>query len=118
MSYHQYHDRKKLKWQGFYLSEHTRDLTNQEHERAFIWPQKPAMTQEEINQVLSQAKMKNSAVTIQIEEMNEENLYPADIIGKIQGYDELGFYIANQRIEYDKIRNVEFHHSKKWSDLD
>ncbi|MGX7162280.1 hypothetical protein [Enterococcus massiliensis] len=117
MSLHEYHDRKKLKWQGFYLSEHTNQLAQEKKERSFIWPAKEVMTKNEIDHVLYEARLKGRMIAIQKEEINEEGLYSADIIGKIQGYDELGIYLADQKIDYDEIRHVAFHQQKKWSDL-
>lgn len=117
MSLHVYHDRKKLKWQGFMLSEHNAMMAKDEKERKFIWPAKELMTKEEIDRILYEAKLKNKAVAIQKEEMNEEGLYSPDVTGKIQGYDELGVFISGQKVDYDEIRSVEFFEEKKWSDL-
>lgn len=117
MSLHVYHDRKKLKWQGFMLSEHNAMMAKDEKERKFIWPAKELMTKEEIDRVLYEAKIKNKSVAIQKEEVDEEGLYSPDVIGKIQGFDELGIYVNGQKVDYDEIRNVEFHEQKKWSAL-
>ncbi|MGX7133070.1 hypothetical protein [Enterococcus songbeiensis] len=118
MSLHVYHDRKKLKWQGFMLSEHNAMMAKDEKERKFIWPAKELMTKEEIDRTLYEAKLKNKAVAIQKEEMDTNGLYSADIVGKIQGYDELGIYISGQKVDFDEIRSVEFFVEKKWSALD
>ena len=41
-----YEDRKKLKWQGFFLSEHTTEI-EEEPTRTFDCPPKPSLTTEE-----------------------------------------------------------------------
>lgn len=115
---HPYQDRKKLKWNGFYLSEHTSQLAAEKKERRYTWPAKPAMTTEEIGQLLTEARIKDQSVALQKEEMDVEGHYPPDVVGKIQGYDELGIYIAGEKIHYDEIRSVALHKTKKWSALD
>lgn len=114
-----YEDRKKLKWQGFFLSEHTTEI-EEEPTRKFDCPPKPSLTTEEINQCLFEAMKKNLTVAIQREEVNEEGGYPPDIIGKISVYDPLGIYLTGEtteKIHYDEIRHVAFYEEKKWFDL-
>lgn len=118
MSLHAYQDRKRLKWDnGFMISEHTAMMAKDKKEREFKWPAKEIMTKEEIDRTLYEAKLKNKSVAIQKEEINEEGLYSADIVGKIQGYDELCVFVGGQKIDFDEIRSVEFFEEKKWSDL-
>lgn len=114
---HEYNDRKKLKWNGFYLSEHTRQLADQAVNEAFVQAAKPSLTMEEIDRILYEAILRDRSIAIQKEEVDEEGHYPPDIVGKIQGHDELGIYINGEKIHYDEIRNVEFHTFQKWSEL-
>jgi hypothetical protein len=119
MSYilNKYQDRKLLKWMGFYLSEHTSTIEKEKTERSFVWSQKPQMTTEEIRSLLEQARLTGRTVIVQLEEMNQEGLYPPDVSGPILGYDELGIFIGNQKVHYDEIRHVAIDQFKKWSDL-
>ncbi|WP_430609073.1 hypothetical protein [Enterococcus sp. DIV0876] len=114
-----YEDRKKLKWQGFFLSEHTTEIDT-ETQRQFHCPPKEALSSEEINQCLFEAMKKNRAVAIQREEVDQEGHYPPDITGKISGYDSLGIYLSGESVEkihYDEIRHVAFFEDKKWFDV-
>lgn len=113
-----YQDRKLLKWNGFYLSEHTRQLAVSKAKKVHIWPAKIAMDKRRIDQILYEAQLKDRWIAIQKEEVDEEGRYFPDIIGKIQGYDELGIYLANQKVDYDEIRNVAFTTVPKWSELE
>lgn len=113
-----YEDRKKLKWQGFFLSELTTEVGQDERQRHFVWPAKPAMTSEEINEVLTLARIKSRAVAIQCEEVNEDGLYPPDVVGMIQSYDSLGIYIDGRKVHYDEIRHISFFEETKWFALD
>lgn len=114
---HPYQDRKKLKWNGFYLSEHTSQLAKEKKEQAVLWPQKPLMMQGEINQILATALTKNQPITLQKEELDQEGHYLPDIVGVIQAYDELGLFIAGEKVHYDEIRHVALGRAVKWSDL-
>ena len=113
-----YQDRKLLKWNGFFLSEHTKQLSEEKTEANFIVPEKELMTSDEIDRTLYEARLKDRSIAIQKEEVDAEGHYFPDIVGKIQGYDELGIYIANQKVDYDEIRNVEFIEVAKWSALE
>lgn len=114
---HPYYDRKKLKWNGFYLSEHTSQLAQEKQVQALIWPQKPLMTLAEISEVIAYAQQKNRAILLQKEELDQEGHYLPDVTGMIKGFDELGIFIANEKIHYDEIRHVTLWQPGKWSDL-
>jgi hypothetical protein len=103
--FEEYQDRKMKKWAGFYLSEHTAMIAKESQKqlpkkkRQLSWP--------EIDRILAQAFQENLSIAIQKEELDYEGNYSEDIIGIIQGHDELGIYVANQKIGYDEIRHVE-----------
>lgn len=113
-----YEDRGMMKWlNGFFLSDHTAAMQKDIAERSRVNNQKELMYGEEIERVLNEARIKNKPVAIQLEALNQERVYYDDIVGMINGYDELGIYIDDQKVHYDEIRNVEFYEWKKWSDL-
>lgn len=113
---HPYQDRKKLKWMGFFLSEHTSNLDAIEEEERNVTAPKPEMTPQEIHEILTEAKVKNKAIEVQVSELVDDNYQP-DIIGHIQGHDETGVYIGDELVEYESIRNINFHDSPKWFDV-
>lgn len=103
--FEQYQDRKMKKWAGFYLSEHTA-IIEQEKKRQPA-EKKAQMSWIEIDEVLAQAFHNQLEVRIQKEELDCEGNYGEDITGMIQGHDELGIYVADQKIGYDEIRHVQ-----------
>ncbi|WP_430607731.1 hypothetical protein IGJ55_001206 [Enterococcus sp. AZ170] len=103
--FEQYQDRKMKKWAGFYLSEHTA-MIEQEQKKKTV-KKKTQMTWSEIDEVLAQAFQNQIEITIQKEELDSEGNYGADIKGRIQGHDELGLYVDGQKIGYDEIRHVQ-----------
>ncbi|MCR9049905.1 hypothetical protein ACVWIQ_13240 [Enterococcus faecium] len=113
-----YNDRGRLKWTGFYLSDHTEEIDADNEQRANHNLAKEQMMTEEIAEVLNTAVLKNRSVCIQKEERNAEGYYPADIIGKILGSDELGIYIGAHKVHYDEIRHINFYQNNKWNSLE
>lgn len=103
--FEEYQDRKMKKWAGFYLSEHTAMIAKESQKQP---PEKKRqMSWSEIDVVLTQAFQGKLSVAIQKEELDYEGNYSEDVIGIIQGHDELGIYVADQKIGYDEIRHVE-----------
>ncbi|OJG28031.1 hypothetical protein RU98_GL002240 [Enterococcus caccae] len=95
------------KWAGFYLSEHTA-IIEQEKKRQPA-EKKIQMSWTEIDEVLAQAFQNQVEVRIQKEELDCEGHYGADIIGRIQGHDELGIFVGGHKIGYDEIRHVQLY---------
>ena len=104
-----YIDRGMIKWQGFYLSDHTSAL-NAEHEaqnKALHREIPPQMTSEEITSVINQAIVKNRVVEIQTNKCDGNGIYDPPIIGKIKGYMENDLYIDNDcTVGISVIRHV------------
>lgn len=113
-----YKDRGMVKWAGFYLSEHTDTLHNEKTAEANRPVQKMQMDVDEIGEILSEAVLKSRKIVIQIEERDSNGYYQPDIIGIIQGSDELGIYVGSTKVGYDEIRNVAFSNELKWSDME
>ncbi len=113
-----YNDRGRLKWAGFYLSDHTEEIDADNKQRANNNLAKEQMTTEEISKILKMALIKNRSVCIQKEERDIEGYYPDDIIGKILGGDELGIYVGEDKVHYDEIRHIEIYQEYKWSHLE
>lgn len=112
-----YQDRGLLKWIGFYLSDHTEKLVKEEQSRKNVNLAKEQMESEEIQKILQTAVLKRLPVKIQKEERDINGYFSDDIIGQINGGDELGLYIGGQKIGYDEIRNIELMDWHKWSEL-
>lgn len=111
----QYHDRGMKKWAGFFLSEQTAEQEKIQKGLAHANSQKAQMSEQEIGEVLQTARIKNKSVAIQIEAIDNEGNYYDDIIGSLKGADSLGFYVGNEKVHYDEIRNIELVDHVKWS---
>lgn len=113
-----YQDRGTIKWMGMYLSEHTASLEAEKKKLLKVVPVKPRMSSEDIEKVIDTAILRSSLVAIQIEAVDDDGNYSEDIIGELQGYDELGFWVDGQLVEYDSIRNIQEYAQLKWSFID
>lgn len=112
-----YVDRKKLKWRGMFVSEHTAAVVKEKAEHEYVWARKEYMTDEEIGKVLLDAMRRGISVAIQKEECDLNGLYSPDITGLVMGFDDQYVYIGDSKIEIENIRNAEFLDLKKWSNL-
>lgn len=113
-----YQDRGTIKWMGMYLSEHTASLEAEKKKLLKVVPVKPRMSSEDIEKTIDNAILRSSLVAIQIEAVDDDGNYSEDIIGELEGYDELGFWVDGQLVEYDSIRNIQEYAQLKWSFID
>lgn len=74
-----------------YLSEHTASLEAEKKKLLKVVPVKPRMSSEDIEKVIDTVILRSSLVAIQIEAVDDDGNYSEDIIGELEGYDELGF---------------------------
>lgn len=113
-----YEDRGMLKWIGFYLSDHTAVLNKAEKERNFINQEKPKMSLEEIGEILQQAYLQGKRVAIQLEELDSEGNFLADLVGKLAGQREEKIFLNEEErgmlhLTMEQIHHVEFLGPKK-----
>ena len=116
-----FHDRGMKKWGGYFLSEHTAFLSKRFQQQRKRYPQKRQMTSTEIAEVIQRAIIKQKAVTIQLEEVDENGEYQEDVSGLIQGGDELGLYVGSQsptKVMFEEIRNIQISEPRRWNHVD
>lgn len=99
---HPYQDRKKLKWDGFFLSEHTATMAREKKQRDNVILPKEKLTDEEIGSVLSEALVKSKQVAVQLDKVVDDSYLP-DIIGPVSGYDEVGIYVGSEVVVYGSL---------------
>ena len=106
---HDYIDRGMIKWQGFYLSDHTSAL-NAEHETKDKILQRevlPQMTVKEITDVINKAIVKNKTVKVQTNKCDSNGIFKSPVVGKISGYMGDTLYInEDNSSKISLIRNI------------
>lgn len=112
---HDYHDRGMMKWQGFYLSDHTAALNQQNQQLNAVYVPRPQQSLAELTQVLADAYQSQQMVTIQLKTVDQNNHHLPDITTLIHGYNANDIVIdSNRFIPLQEIRNVAY---KKMEEL-
>lgn len=105
---HDYRDRGILKWQGYYLSDHTAALKKQAKQEAKKYPGRAQQSLEEMSQLLSQAYANGQTVSIQLNNRDLDGHFLPDLVGKVIGYEDDRVYLAGQEgVALGDVRNVE-----------
>lgn len=111
-----YADRKMKKWQGFFLSEHNEQLS-EEKKKSVIIVAKEEQTIEEISKALKTMWEKRLVCSIQLN-LTENGSYYPDIVGTVEGFtDDLIFIKTEDGIKSlseTVIRNIEENERIKW----
>ncbi|MCM0582802.1 hypothetical protein H9L19_06875 [Weissella diestrammenae] len=100
-----YKERGMVKWQGYYLSDHTEDAEKNRLARKQAYEQgwMPEMSMVEIGEVLFDAYSKGRMVAIQ-ERVRQDEFVPQLIHGVVKGYGETDIFVGNHQIEMNNIR--------------
>ncbi|WP_052256164.1 hypothetical protein [Levilactobacillus brevis] len=104
-----YHDRGMLKWQGFFLSDHTSAINKEVNSPI---PKKRAeMSQTEISECLSAAWKYGKSVILQLNQV-DINGTPTEFTGYIKGYQSEWIWVLIQgelhKIALKTIRNCQY----------
>ncbi|WP_262316030.1 phage infection protein [Lacticaseibacillus parakribbianus] len=104
---HDYRDRGMLKWQGFYLSDHTAAL-NKAQAAAANRPQSlPLQDQATVREALAQAMATGESVTCQLEAVDADHAVQAPFSGKVRGYTaDDGVWIGGHHVMIAELRHV------------
>lgn len=104
-----YVDRGMMKWQGYYLSDHTSMLNVEAENKRQRLNQKirPQDSKQQIAATIEVAITKCREVVVQIDERDQNNQLAEEIKGKILGYsgDEL-YFGDDVFIKIELIRNI------------
>lgn len=102
-----YQDRGMVKWQGYYLSDHTAALKKEDAELAKEYPPKPLQTTEKRASVLAGAFANHKTVSIQLNTLDLNGNFQPDLVGKLLGYEAETIYLDNEAfVSLDDMRHV------------
>lgn len=111
---HVYNDRGMVKWQGFYLSDHTAALNQQKKQLNEVYIAQPQQSLVVITQVLADAYQRQQPVTIQLKTVDQNNHHLPDITTLIHGYNANDIVVDSDRfIPLQEIRNVAYKKTEK-----
>lgn len=104
-----YYDRGMVKWQGFYLSDHTAALNKEDAALKQKFQYRPQQTLETITTILAAAYSRQHEVTIQLNQLDCNHINMPVITTLIHGYNANDIVIDSKKfIQIDDIRNIEF----------
>jgi len=103
-----YHDRGKMKWQGFYLSDHTAALKKQMKRTLHHNQLRQEQSDEEITKFLMQSYTYNQIIKVQLNICDTNDEIQSDLTGEVSGYNDDLFYLdTGDKFRLGEIRNVE-----------
>lgn len=107
-----YQDRGMLKWVGFYLSDHTAELTKDSKKRNHINKEKVQMSMEKIGGLLQQAYLKNQRVALQLSALDNEGQFQDDLVGKLAGQRDNLIFLNEETRGILQLTIEQIHHAE------
>ena len=98
-----YQDRGMKKWAGFYLSDHTAKINQEQRRRDKVYVKK-----KDIRAMLMRSFGEHRKVSVQLKELSVDNDLQADIVGFVEGYQEDTAIISGNLVLIDNINHIEF----------
>lgn len=101
-----YRERGKMKWNGFFLSDHTATLKKDDQIRHTNTEKLPAISLDVAQNKLRQAFVNYDSVTVQQNIINTKRQFVPNVTGLVNGFSDLGVYINQELIPFETIRTV------------
>lgn len=101
-----YRERGKIKWHGYFLSDHTSFLQKEVIQRDKITKKLPAISLNDAQDILRHASFDYRIVTVQQNIKNNEGRLIPNVTGLVDGFTEQGVYVNKQFIAFEDIRTV------------
>lgn len=101
-----YRERGKVKWNGYFLSDHTSALKNEVQNKNVVTTKLPLMSLTASQTILRHASANYEFVTVQQNIENVEGNLEPNITGLVDGFSDLGFHISGKYIEFENVRAV------------
>ncbi|MEX0380683.1 hypothetical protein AB3K25_05310 [Leuconostoc sp. MS02] len=101
-----YRERGKMKWQGFFLSDHTSSLKKDDNQRITVTKKLPRIPLSEVQNMLRSAAENYKKVTVQQNIKDLEGHMVPNVSGVVMGFSDNGVYINQKYIAFQNIRTV------------
>ncbi|MBS9337495.1 hypothetical protein [Fructobacillus parabroussonetiae] len=109
-----YRERGKVKWNGFFLSDHTAKLKQkaqfEQGAETATWQE--ALSMEQIQEQVRLAFERNKPLSLQEAQVDQDNRIPMIQIGRVSGFYLDGFYFDDLPVDWETVRFAEVHHGK------
>ncbi len=105
---HDYHDRGIVKWQGFFLSDHTSALNKARTRERTVVQARPIQSLSDRTVILADAFAQGYRVKIQLAELDHNGHFYPDLIGTVSGYNATDIVLNGTTfVSLDQIRNIQ-----------
>ncbi|MCI2151615.1 MAG: hypothetical protein LKK49_04655 [Leuconostoc mesenteroides] len=101
-----YRERGKIKWNGYFLSDHTSTLVKEDVQRNQKTKKLPRIPLNEAQSILQHSCVNYHIVTVQQNIETTDGCLIPNVTGLVNGFTALGVYINQQFIAYEDIRTV------------
>lgn len=101
-----YRERGKVKWNGYFLSDHTSSLKSEAYERHQQTERLPRMTVEDIRRTLMHALIEYHEIVIQRDVQDETGKLFKNIVGGVDSFSDRGVVIDKEHLLFENIRAV------------
>ncbi|MFC4760542.1 hypothetical protein [Fructobacillus durionis] len=109
-----YRERGKVKWNGFFLSDHTAKLKsksqNEKVANQAVWLSKRSL--EQIQQSVHLAYEHASLLILQKNQVDCDNRIPLPVAGRVRDFYAEGFYLGDEAIDWTEVRYAEVKNGK------
>lgn len=103
-----YQDRGMKKWSGFFLSDHSLKINQDNRKRATVYSKKTEMSEAEISKILLQSFSNHYPVSIQLKNLDEDCRFAEDIKGFVEGYSNENIVtISGTAVHLNDINHIE-----------
>lgn len=101
-----YRERGKIKWNGFFLSDHTSALKKFDVGNYYVEKKMANMPTSKIKEIAKDAYINYHNVIIQLDITNFEHAVDENIGGGVEGFDDRYLYIEGKGYEFESIRGI------------
>ncbi|MFD1417445.1 hypothetical protein [Companilactobacillus keshanensis] len=105
---HEYQDRGMMKWNGFYLSDHTSKFNKMAKSDQVKRERKHSeqMSNYEIDKIINQAVIKKQTIIVELNIRNLNDDIPEFIEGKIIGFIDNKLFVGNSEVVLTEIYSI------------
>lgn len=101
-----YRERGKVKWNGYFLSDHTSALKREAQAQNTVPVKLPSMSLTACQTILRHASANYEFVTVQQNISDADGNLVPNLTGLVDGFSDLGVYMQDTYIKFENIRAV------------
>lgn len=101
-----YRERGKVKWNGYFLSDHTSALKREAQVQNTVPVKLPSMSLTACQTILRHASANYEFVTVQQNISDADGNLVPNLTGLVDGFSDLGVYLQDTYIKFENIRAV------------